>query len=271
MKNKIIIPILLFVSVSQVSAQVKKLNDPAIVAQHRRMVYEGWGDWKPDPKYFLGVQTNFAYATVWGWLSPSKNQQYKNGPDIRPIGPTGLEVQRLALLEFERSEADKIKLEVDSLHSRNMADLAHYTSATVDADPLWLLYYKSMLSPLKNFPENPQTWMDWGLDNPKQMEMLMTSGGIEKLRERLDLLKDQYKNSRTHTMPRGKRFLMYHDTLLGWRAFSRALRRTRSKTTALQDIMIKLKMQGIVSPNQPTLRTDKEIAQNVMNQYKLKY
>ncbi|WP_435523426.1 hypothetical protein [Chryseobacterium indoltheticum] len=31
---------------------VKRLNDPAIVAQHKRMTFESWGDWRPYPKYF---------------------------------------------------------------------------------------------------------------------------------------------------------------------------------------------------------------------------
>ena len=44
---------------------VKRLNDPSIVAQHKRMVFQSWGDWRPYPKYLLGIQTNFAYATVW--------------------------------------------------------------------------------------------------------------------------------------------------------------------------------------------------------------
>ena len=118
--------------------QVKKLNDPSIVAHQKRMVFESWGAFRPYPKYTLGLQTNFAYATVWGWLSPSKNQDYKNGADIRPLKPTGLEVQRLVELKFQRAEAEKIKLQVDSLHTRNVQDLAHWTSATVEADPLWL-------------------------------------------------------------------------------------------------------------------------------------
>lgn len=267
MRKIFLIPILLLTASGE--AQIKYLNDPAIVAQHRRQVYEGWGDFRPYPKYVLGIQTNFAYATVWGWLSPQKNQEYKNGPDIRPIGPTGLEVKRLVALEFMRADAEKIKKDIDSLHTRNVADFAHYTSATVDADPLWLLYYKTMLNPLKNFPAQPQNYLAWGLDNPKQYEILLENGGIAKLQEWLDLLKDQYKNSRTHNMPRGKRFLMYHDTLIGWRAFSKKLRRTKLKTTAYQDLLAKLKNKSI--SNQPITRTDKEIAVQVMQDYKNKF
>ena len=39
---------------------VKRLYDPSIVAQHKRMVFQSWGDWRPYPKYLLGIQTNFA-------------------------------------------------------------------------------------------------------------------------------------------------------------------------------------------------------------------
>src|SRR5690606_3673838 len=99
--------------------QVKRLNDPSIVAHNKRMVFESWGDFRPYPKYTLGVQTNFAYATVWGWLSPAKNRDYKDGADIRPLKPTGLEVQRLVELEFQRKEAEKIKIQVDTLYTRN--------------------------------------------------------------------------------------------------------------------------------------------------------
>ena len=45
-KGKIFL--LLFITASvfgQVS--VKKLNDPSIVAQHKRMTSESWGDWRP--------------------------------------------------------------------------------------------------------------------------------------------------------------------------------------------------------------------------------
>ena len=195
--------------------QVKRLNDPSIVAHNKRMVFESWGDFRPYPKYTLGVQTNFAYATVWGWLSPAKNRDYKDGADIRPLKPTGLEVQRLVELEFQRKEAEKIKIQVDTLYTRNVQDLAHWSSATVSADPLWLLYYHRMLNPLNSFPVNPQNYIQWQLKDDKTYQNMLTNGGIAHLEKELALLKDKYKNSRTLDMPRGKRFLMYHETLIG--------------------------------------------------------
>ena len=56
--------LLLFIATSAFGQSIKRLNDPSIVAQHKRMTFESWGDWRPYPKYFLGIQTNFAYATV---------------------------------------------------------------------------------------------------------------------------------------------------------------------------------------------------------------
>lgn len=269
MRTSLIVMMSLFF-VSAVKGQVvKKLNDPSIVAQHKRQVFESWGDFRPYPKYVLGVQTNFAYATVWGWLSPRRNQDYKNGADIRPLKPTGLEVQRLAELELERKEAEIIKKQVDSLYNRNLQDFAHWTSATVDADPLWLLYYKKMLSPLNQFPEKPQSYIQWGLKDQKTYEQLLGNGGIEKLQETLDLLKDQYKNSRTQQMPRGKRFLMYHNTLIAWRDFKKSFRGYEQRTNMFFQFKKKLQYFGSGNTNIP--RDDETIVREIMIKYNKKF
>lgn len=261
--------IILFILFSGFFFSQNKLNDPSIVAQHKRQVYESWGDFRPYPKYVLGIQTNFAYATIWGWLSPSINQDYKDGADIRPLKPTGLEVQRLAEVEVQRKEAEKIKIEVDTIYKRNLQDLAHWTSATVDADPLWLLYYKRMLTPLKNFPDNPQSYNDWLIKDNETYQLMITTGTIKRLQEQLDLLKDKYKISRTVDMPRGKRFLLYHETLIGWRKFMSELKRNSQQSTLALDYKkiidgFRNKKNEISAKS----RTDKEIVQNIMIEYK---
>ena len=249
---------------------VKRLNDPSIVAQQKRMVFEGWGDWRPYPKYLLGIQTNFAYATVWGMWAPSRNRDYKDGPDIRPLKPTGLETQRFGELELQRKEAERIKMETDTIHKRSVQDFAHWTSATVSADPLWLLYYNRMLKPLREFPDNPQNDLEWGFQKPEVYQTLLSTGGISLLKEKLDLLKDKYNISRTVDMPRGKRFLMYHETLIRWRKFSSEIRSHDLKGglymdyhKILQDLKNTTNLFGTKN-----FKTDKEIAQEVMNHYK---
>lgn len=248
-----------------------KLNDEAIVSQHKRQVFESWGDWRPYGKYFLGVQTNFAYSTVWGMLSPSRNRDYKDGEDIRPLKANGIEVQRLAQVELQRQEAEKIKINVDTLYKRNMQDLAHWTSLTVDADPLWLLYYKRMLSPLNNFPDNPQNYTDWRLKDDESYQTLLSIGVIKRLQENLDLLKDKYKISRTVDMPRGKRFLMYHETLIGWRKFLYELNGFNNKTNLVLDYKKMLDKFRNTNKEIALHRDDKEIVASVMQDFKHRF
>lgn len=272
MKNFKFKLIIIFMGMGSTSlfAQVKKLNDPSIVAHHKRMVFESWGDFRPYPKYVLGLQTNFAYATVWGWLAPSRNRTYRDGNDIRPLKPTGLEVQRFAELEMQRKETEKIKITVDSLNQRNIQDFIHWTSATVEADPLWLLYYKKMLQPLKIFPDYPQNHLEWKIKDEATYQNMISTGGIFNLQKELDLLKDQYKNALTLDMPRGKRFLMYHDTLLKWRKFSEQSRGLSYKNSLYLDYK---KMLTLSQSNIETLHISRDviIVQNVMNQYNSKF
>ncbi|MDR7693397.1 hypothetical protein PG593_03590 [Riemerella anatipestifer] len=270
MKYQIIISTAFFLIYISAKSQVKKLNDPAIVAQHKRMVFEKWGDFRPYPKYFLGVQTNFAYATIWGNWSPRRNRAYKNGADIRPLKANGVEVQRLVELEVQKKEVEKIKVEVDTIYKRNIQDFAHWTSATVEADPLWILYYKRMLNPLKSFPETPRNYREWGFDNAEIYETLKFSGGIEKLQESLDLLKDKYHKSRTMDMPRGKRFLMYHETLLGWRKFQSELFSYNTKSELFLDYQKALDKFRKGRKNH-IVKSDVEIVREIMNQYKNQY
>lgn len=251
---------------------VKRLNDPSIVAQHKRMVFQSWGDWRPYPKYFLGVQTNFAYATVWGMWAPKINRDYKDGEDIRPLKPTGVQNQRFAQLKFQEEEAKKIKAASDTIHKRSVQDFAHWTSATVDADPLWLLYYKRMLKPITEFPDHPQNFIEWRLKDQQTFETLNTTGTIRRLKEELDLIKEKYAMSRSMDMPRGKRFIMYHETLIKWRKFVQELRNHNNKTTLLTDYKNILKNHSNYAlPPAWTPASDQQIIHNTMQHYKHRY
>ena len=262
--------ILLIIMISINYYGQNKLNDPSIVAQHKRMVFESWGDFRPYPKYFMGVQTNFAYATVWGMWAPSRNRDYKDGPDIRPLKPNGLEVQRLVKAELQRKETENIEIQIDTLLTRNIQDFAHWTPVTVDADPLWLLYYKRMLRPLKDFPDKPQNFLEWSFEDEETYKLLLNNGTIDILQEKLDLLKEKYYQSRNMDMPRGKRFLMYHETLIEWRNFLQRLREMDKKTNLYFDYKKALSnVKSIFSEKK--IRTDKEIVEKIMTEYKHKF
>ncbi|WP_034672160.1 hypothetical protein [Epilithonimonas caeni] len=266
--KKTITYLLLFLSFHQGNAQtVKRIYDPSIVAQEKRAVFEKWGDWRPYPKYFLGIQTNFAYATVWGIWAPKINRDYKDGDDLRPLKVNGTETQRLAGVKLEEKKAEQIKTENDTIYKRNIQDLAHWTSLTVDADPLWLLYYKTMLKPLKEFPDNPQTANDWGILDPEVFTIMEWSGQLLRLKEQLDFLKEKYVMSRTMDMPRGKRFLMYHEILIGWRKLLGTIKSHDRKTSLLMTYHKKIK--DIKETFRP--QNDREIVAGIMSTYKYQF
>lgn len=268
--KKTILPLAMIVSTIAFS-QVKRLNDPSIVAQEKRQVFERWGDWRPYPKYVLGIQTNFAYATVWGWLSPQRNRNYKNGADIRPLRVGGEETQRLALAEAERAKAEIIAKETDTLQKRAIQEFAHITSVTASADVLWLLYYKSALKPLENFPAEPANYLQWRLPNAKTYDMLKGLGMIDDLQSELNLLKEKYDQSRTVDMPRGKRFIMYTETLLGWRRFITKIKRYHDKGTLALRYKSVLDLFKSKSYNPTIYRDDREIVGKIMEKYKNRF
>ena len=264
--------LLLFIATSAFGQSIKKLNDPSIVAQHKRMTFESWGDWRPYPKYFLGIQTNFAYATVWGMWAPSINRDYKNGEDIRPLKPNGEQNLRLAQLKLQEEEAKRIKAISDTIYKRSVQDFAHWTSATVDADPLWLLYYKRMLKPITEFPNTPQNFIEWRLKDQQTYETLNTTGTLKRLQEELDLIKEKYAMSRSMEMPRGKRFLMYHETLIKWRNFVLELKKYNNRTILLLDYKNILKNHlSTTLPTSWNPASDKQIVQSTMQKYKHRF
>lgn len=230
MKTKLLI---FLIMMSNFIFSQRRIYDPTIVAQEKRQVFESWGDWRPYPKYVLGIQTNFAYSTVWGMLSPRRNRNYKNGADIRPLKVGGIETQRLAEVKIQESESKKIKVEIDSVYKRNVQDFAHWTPEIVDADPLWILYYKRMLKPLKEFQVRPSNYREWGFKDQETYDFLKSMGEIEKLQRKLDLMKGNYMIARTLPMPRGKRFLKYHKCLLEWREFKNIIALYQEESTYL--------------------------------------
>lgn len=208
---------------SNIGFTQKKLKDEALVAQEKRQVFERWGDWKPRAKRFLGIQYSVPYAFAWGDLSHKRNMQYRRGKDIRPLKADGEETQRQLNVTLARNEAEKLKISLDSIYNRSLSDFAHWTSITNKADPLYLIYYRKALKPFTDFPAQPQNKQQWGIKEDKVYQTLLKTGMIDDLQRDLDLLHDTYDKAMYSDMPRGKRFLMYHKVLMGWRRFKSKL------------------------------------------------
>ncbi|GIJ95368.1 hypothetical protein CAPN002_25860 [Capnocytophaga stomatis] len=252
----------------------KKIKDPALLAQEKRMVFEKWGDWKPDPVYpkILGIRIgeNISphYAIAWGkWASPKRNRRYKNGPDIRPLRVGGEESNRMLAVHLMKKQTEHIQKSVDSIRRKAQAEMAHWTRFTVDADPLYVLYYRKMLEPLRKFPPNPKTYWAWGFENEKIFQEVQSSGQLSVLQEKLELIKDNYKKAKMLDMPRGKRFLLFHKTLIQWRDFLSL----KNQINNNHSVALVYKEKRKLKVSEETLnrnKTDKEIVREIMQKYK---
>ena len=129
-----------------------------------------------------------------------------------------------------------------------------------------------MLKPITEFPDTPQNFLEWRLKDQETFETLSTTGTIERLQEELDLIKEKYSMSRSMDMPRGKRLIMYHETLIKWRKFVRELRKHNNKTTLLSDYKNILKNHSNYALPPAWIPTsDQQIVQSMMNHYKHRF
>jgi hypothetical protein len=215
---KLIFGLFLLLSFQIKGQSVKRVQDPNIVAQEKRQVFQQWGEWRPYPNYnFFGIQTNIAYMNIWGWLSPRVNRDYKRGSDIRPLGPAGLQNQRYVSTKQEESETEKVLKEVRDVYNVHLDEQLHYSSVTVPTDPLYLLYYKTMLKDLQEFDTNSPIASQWGFTNTEAFERFERLGMMGESKRKLDVLQNRLELSKSMEIPRGKRIMMWHECLVEWR------------------------------------------------------
>ena len=85
------------------------------------------------------------------------------------------------------------------------------------------------------------------------------------------MAKDKYQIARSADMPRGKRFLLYHEALMEWRDFLSNLRRYREKGITLLEINKLWAKMKKSEKNIPQMEGDVAIVKQVMAQYKDKF
>src|SRR3546814_9652588 len=113
----------------------RPIYDKHIVHQQERMVYKWLDRDKFTPKKgFLGL--NPAYWLTWDWHPDYPDK------DRRPLGPSGMQTHRLALVLAMQQATRYYKLHTDTLARVARSEMVHYSALTSGADPLWLLYYR---------------------------------------------------------------------------------------------------------------------------------
>jgi hypothetical protein len=186
------------------------IKDDAVDNQEQRMVFQQWDQDKFYPKPgFLSL--NPYYWLVWGLFYPNYHKT-----DIRPLGPTGPQTQRLALVGVQNTEDNKYKLHADTVRNTALSQIASQSGLLSDADPLWLLYYKSEFSSLNSYslatilgPLTPQVSAELIKDGLYSWY----SGELASLKGRLD-------GARSTDMDRGSRIIAYYRLLKEYRTLN---------------------------------------------------
>lgn len=189
------------------------IDDPHIKAQQDRMVTTRWDDFLPNPKYFLGVQTNVHFMRTWGWLAPSQNRSYRRGKDIRPLGPTGEQTQRMLLNAALAEISNAYRQYTDSIRRTAINEMTYYSGLFSEVDPLWRLYYKTELKEVRNF-DIQRVKNALSEEEIHYLEQTLLPDWFE---EQMTMLRERLMVAFKTDMDRGSRILTYHRILQEYR------------------------------------------------------
>jgi len=205
-----------------VAAQ-RTITDPYIRAQEERMVFKRWGNFLPDPWYpwwAFGAQMSWHHTRVWGWASvfsfmgpASKFERYRNGPDLRPLGPIGPQTQRMALNTALVETSSAHKKHSDSLRNAALSEYANHSGLLSGIDPMWLLYYRKELRRLIDY--SPGSAAD-GLSE-REKQYLSETGVTDWFDDEMMRMQERLDAAHDADMDRGSRLLAYHRILKEYR------------------------------------------------------
>lgn len=208
--KKILKMLFCFFMVSEAFSQVtiKSIEDPHIKAQADRMVFQSWGNFLPNPKKIFGVNINYHYTATWGWAAPNQNARYRRGSDIRPLGPTGHQTQRMVMDFAYNSSSNDFRKQGEEIGRTAVSELYYYSGLFSEVDPLWQLYYKKTLKPVLDFDKN--NFGEYTNNNNIVARYLHSTGVITWYTDEMERLQERLNGTFKANQDRGSRIINYH-------------------------------------------------------------
>lgn len=184
-----------------------EVNDEALRYQEQRMVFQQWDQnkFKPSPGF---LSLNPYYWLVWGLFHPDYHKT-----DLRPLSANGPQTQRIAFVAAMSNTDNHYKLQSDTVRNTALSQIAATSGLVSEADPLWLLYYKSQFNPVLN--SSPLTILN-GL-SPQVGAKLVSEGTYAWYKNELDMLKQRVQGAHDADMDRGARIMAYYRLLNDYR------------------------------------------------------
>ena len=198
--KKIIFTCLILISFTSEYAQVVK--DNGNLGQYKRMVYDQWNYWEPDPgTNWLGLPSNFYGWFFWRILYSS----YYHGEDRRPYRAGGPFLENQASLSLQKLDDIKIKDSINAINNTNLATLANMSGDALDTP--YELFFKKKFQNLTTIEFT--NLMLLSKQNPIAYSRLLTSKVYRDYIETLNIQSSRIETNHKAFIEKGERILTY--------------------------------------------------------------
>jgi len=189
--------------------QVQIVTDRPNTGQLRRMVFERWDDWQPDPgTNWLGLPRDWEGFLYWRIL----HGPYYRGEDRRPFAPGGPFPAEYAGLLLQE-QADRSLRDSTGAVARDALS-THGQRSGGEADMPWRLYFGARFQSLE--AEMDRCLQALALRHPDRWAGWLDSRAYRSLSESRDVLSDQIRQTHEAYLDAGRRMEAYLPLLTEW-------------------------------------------------------
>lgn len=180
------------------------VTDHANEGQLKRMVYDQWDDWQPDPNTnWLGLPKNFEGWIWWNWVY----HDYYNGDDQRPYRSDGPFLQNQLSLTLQKQDDLNIVDTTNGVRATNLATFLNMSGDNLDTP--YDLYFKSKFQKLTTIELENMTII--ATKNPTAYSRLLYSKVYTDYMEKLDVLSSRIQTNHSAFVEKGERIITYLD------------------------------------------------------------
>jgi len=189
-----------------VFAQITIVQDKANNGQLKRMVFNQWDDWQPDPSTnWLGIPKNPIGWAYWRVL----HHDYWNGEDKRSWKTGGQFQQNYLSLLAQKNLDQKMVDTTNAMMETNLATALSMSGGVADIP--YQLYFKSKFDDL--YQDVMTYFQALQTKYPASFNQMMNSQNGKKYVEFLDVEKDRIETIHELFVDRGSRMVSYFKIL----------------------------------------------------------
>jgi hypothetical protein len=243
------------------------VRDPGVRGQMKRMVYQQWNDWKPDPRWHtvwyppFWVPRNVEGSVFWGVL----HRRYWKGTDRRPYRKDGPFVQNYVSLIAQKQQDLKIE---DSMKRVYNTYLKTYISMSGgEADIAWTIYFKKAFN--REMKDITSKMNNLALRFPRAFNSYTTNSRFKEYTQYLEGIKQRVHIVHQLFVGRGERILDYLKILNDLESHNRIM------NEHIADAIFKSKYPTPEEekkyenmPPAPGAKSDKDIVIQIMSNWK---